>query len=150
VAKPAPLPGTTTTAELKEWFPFFFSFPVLTNKIDVSCQNADACNGDTTEAILRSGWPKSAESSLRLHIETSNFGTEYAFVFETMKKSVHKRAWWLEEGTEVCPACGQTYAFQTEWRCDFCDGVVCYTCAAWTQTEICCPSCRTSNLEVES
>ena len=70
------------------------------------------------------------------------FGTEYASSLEAVRKIKHKRVWWLEEGAEVCPACGQTYAFQTEYRCAGCDGVVCVMCATQTtEIEIFCPPC---------
>src|SRR5207237_8678800 len=65
------------------------------------------------------------------------FGTEYASGLDTVRNTKHKRGWWLEEDVEVCPACGQTYAFQTEFRCIGCDGVVCAMCATeTTETEI--------------
>src|SRR5205807_5972143 len=78
------------------------------------------------------------------------FGTECASSLENVRKTKHKRAWWLEEDAEVCPACVQTYAFQTEYRCTGCDGVVCAMCATQTtEIEIFCPPCAGSPVESE-
>src|SRR5437016_9054351 len=69
-------------------------------------------------------------------------------VLDRVRKTKHNRAWWLEEGAEVCPACGQTYVFQTEDRCEGCDGVVCAMCATQTtEIEIFCPPCSASAVE---
>ena len=50
--------------------------------------------------------------------------------------------WWLEHGTEICPACSQSYAYQTEIRCFDCDGPMCPVCVQVTTTlEVSCPTC---------
>jgi len=50
--------------------------------------------------------------------------------------------WWLEEGTEICPACSQTYVIQTEYRCAACDGPLCGLCVEDTfEIEIFCRDC---------
>src|SRR5437588_10262963 len=80
-----------------------------------------------------------------LSMASQKFGTEYASSLDRVRKTKHNRAWWLEEGAEVCPACGQTYVFQTEYRCEGCDGVVCAICAIrTTEIEIFCPPCSAS------
>ena len=38
-------------------------------------------------------------------------------------------AWWLGEGEEVCPHCGQRYAYEVEIRCTQCDSPACPHCA---------------------
>jgi hypothetical protein len=37
-------------------------------------------------------------------------------------------AWWLHEGTEECPQCGQLYAYELEFRCPDCDTPSCPHC----------------------
>lgn len=38
------------------------------------------------------------------------------------------KAWWLEDGTEICPICNQLYLYETEYRCVDCDGPSCENC----------------------
>jgi len=58
------------------------------------------------------------------------------------KKSRGILPWWLDEGTEVCSACKQTYAFHTEVRCVDCDGPMCPFCVQVTVAmEVSCPTC---------
>lgn len=37
-------------------------------------------------------------------------------------------AWWLDEGDEECPHCGQLYIYERELRCTDCDSPVCPHC----------------------
>ena len=57
-----------------------------------------------------------------------------------MQNIQRNRPWWLEDGSEICPACSQAYAYQTEFRCCACDGVVCAMCIT-IEVEIFCPGC---------
>lgn len=62
-----------------------------------------------------------------------------------MRKSKLNRPWWLEDGTDICPACNQAYAYQTEYRCVACDGPVCAMCVETTiEIEIFCSGCVSS------
>ena len=64
-------------------------------------------------------------------------------IFTVMAKLRELTPWWLDEGTEICSPCGQTYAYQTEFRCAFCDGPLCPMCVELTvATEFACPGCR--------
>jgi hypothetical protein len=58
-----------------------------------------------------------------------------------MAKRRQVTPWWLEEGTEICSPCGQAYAYQTEFRCAFCDGPICPFCVETMSVEIACPEC---------
>ena len=59
-----------------------------------------------------------------------------------MAKRKQNAPWWLDEGTEVCPACSHTYAIQTEYRCVECDGPLCGMCVEITfESEITCRDC---------
>jgi hypothetical protein len=59
-----------------------------------------------------------------------------------MAKLRRVQAWWLEEGTEICPACNQLYLYETEYRCVDCDGPMCSQCVPVKQTlTIVCPTC---------
>jgi len=50
--------------------------------------------------------------------------------------------WWLSDATEMCPACGQAYAYHTEIRCVDCDGPLCPICVQVTTTlELSCADC---------
>jgi hypothetical protein len=63
-----------------------------------------------------------------------------------VRKSNRNRPWWLEGGMEICPACSQSYAYQTEYRCSACDGTVCAMCVEQTiEIEIFCPTCVVPN-----
>ena len=37
-------------------------------------------------------------------------------------------AWWLSDGDEECPHCGQLYIYELEFRCPDCDGPCCAHC----------------------
>ena len=59
-----------------------------------------------------------------------------------MRKTKQNAPWWLEEGTEICPACSHTYVIQTEYRCVACDGAICAMCVETvTTTEVLCVGC---------
>lgn len=59
-----------------------------------------------------------------------------------VRKSKQNAPWWLEPGTEVCPACNHTYAIQTEYRCVACDVVICAICVdGKIAAEISCVTC---------
>ena|SRR5204863_5751132 len=63
-------------------------------------------------------------------------------LFESVCKSKQNSPWWLDEGTEVCPACSHAYVIQTEYRCVACDGPMCGLCVETIiETEILCCSC---------
>ena len=65
-----------------------------------------------------------------------------------MGKRKQNTPWWLEQGTEICPACSQAYVFQTEYRCVACDGQVCSDCVHLTTLlEVFCPDCAEPVLE---
>lgn len=52
------------------------------------------------------------------------------------------QAWWLEAGTEVCPACHHLYLFETEYRCADCDGPICSDCVLErVSLTVVCPAC---------
>lgn len=36
--------------------------------------------------------------------------------------------WWLQQGDEECPHCGQPYIYELEFRCSDCDGPCCAHC----------------------
>ena len=58
-----------------------------------------------------------------------------------MPENRRESRWWLEVGTEVCPACNHTYAYQTEHYCVDCDGPVCAVCIEIIEREPVCSSC---------
>jgi hypothetical protein len=59
-------------------------------------------------------------------------------------------AWWLADGTETCPACSQSYAYQTEIRCIDCDEAICPICVQVTTTlEFSCPDCVPSETKTK-
>ena len=39
-----------------------------------------------------------------------------------MARAKRNPPWWLDEGSETCPACSHAYVIQTEYRCVACDG----------------------------
>src|SRR5215813_7512870 len=47
-----------------------------------------------------------------------------------MPKSRDSAPWWLSPGTETCPVCHQLYLYETEYRCEECDGPMCEHCFA--------------------
>jgi len=64
--------------------------------------------------------------------------------------SKRNQPWWLEAGTEHCPACSHTYVIQTEYRCIACDGPVCQMCIECTlSAEVFCPGCMPAVRESE-
>ena len=68
--------------------------------------------------------------------------------WKAVRNSKQNAPWWLDEGTETCPACSHAYVIQTEYRCVECDGPLCGMCVESTiETEIFCPGCVTSESE---
>jgi len=60
------------------------------------------------------------------------------------------QSWWLEAGSEICPACSHTYVIQTEYRCIACDGPICEMCVERTiAADVFCPGCITPVMESE-
>lgn len=59
-----------------------------------------------------------------------------------MARAYKNSRWWLEGGTEVCPECGQTYAYETAYRCVSCDVSFCSICIEDNRSEIVCVTCR--------
>jgi hypothetical protein len=56
--------------------------------------------------------------------------------------------WWLADASEVCPACHQTYAYQTQSYCVVCDEAVCSVCVESTiSIEWACQACIESQGE---
>lgn len=50
--------------------------------------------------------------------------------------------WWLNDGDEDCPHCGQPYIYEVEFRCPACDGPGCPHCTQLhTEGHQVCPSC---------
>jgi hypothetical protein len=39
-------------------------------------------------------------------------------------------AWWLGDGDEECPHCGELYIYELEFRCSECDAAGCKRCVA--------------------
>ena len=44
------------------------------------------------------------------------------------KNSSKAIPWWLSAGEELCPHCGQLYAYEIEFRCPDCDSSSCPNC----------------------
>jgi hypothetical protein len=62
-----------------------------------------------------------------------------------VRKTKQNAPWWLEAGTEICPACGHPYVIQTEYRCAACDGAICALCIVNSiENEIVCLGCARS------
>ena len=61
------------------------------------------------------------------------------------RKSKAKAAatpWWLHDGDEDCPHCGQPYIYEVEFRCPACDGPSCPHCKQLhAEGHHVCPSC---------
>lgn len=75
-------------------------------------------------------------------VHSFNCGTETALTFFNMPKTRREPPWWLEVGTEVCPACNHLYLYETEYRCFDCDGPLCPMCVVeTTAVDISCPTC---------
>jgi hypothetical protein len=55
-----------------------------------------------------------------------------------MAKRQISRPWWLESGSEICSVCSHVYLFETEYRCNDCDGPVCSGCIETTRM-VCLP-----------
>jgi len=53
-----------------------------------------------------------------------------------MPKSRHLTPWWLSPGTEICPVCHQLYLYETEYRCEDCDGPMCENCVAVSELSV--------------
>lgn len=53
-------------------------------------------------------------------------------------------AWWLEEGSEECPFCLQSYHYEVEVRCVDCDRPMCPQCTVRVRVrhEVHCPDCE--------
>jgi hypothetical protein len=67
-----------------------------------------------------------------------------------MGNTKRNQPWWLEAGTEICPACSHTYVIQTEYRCAACDGPLCEMCVERTiAIEVFCSGCVTPAAESE-
>lgn len=50
--------------------------------------------------------------------------------------------WWLADGDEECPHCGQLYYIELEFRCPDCDRAVCPHCKKkHAQGHYLCPEC---------
>lgn len=50
--------------------------------------------------------------------------------------------WWLEEGTESCPFCGNRFHFEALVYCRDCDRPICPACLVEGH-RVRCPECRT-------
>jgi hypothetical protein len=50
--------------------------------------------------------------------------------------------WWLADGEEECPHCGQLYFLEVEVRCTHCDGPTCPHCRVrHREGHLICPGC---------
>lgn len=59
--------------------------------------------------------------------------------------------WYLMEGDEECPHCGQWYTFELEFRCPDCDSPGCPHCKhPHADRRFVCPGCVVVITEVES
>ena len=57
-------------------------------------------------------------------------------------------SWWLIEGDEECPHCGQLYLYELEFRCPECDTAVCLHCRTpHPDGHPVCPSCLVETME---
>jgi len=67
---------------------------------------------------------------------------EMPLIQSAVRKTKQNAPWWLDEGTEICPACSHTYVIQTEYRCAECDSVICAMCIVnSSEMEIVCLGC---------
>jgi len=64
-----------------------------------------------------------------------------------MAKAKRNPRWWLEGGTEICPACSHAYVYETQSRCAACDGAVCMECVQTVSLETFCPDCVEPSVE---
>jgi hypothetical protein len=56
--------------------------------------------------------------------------------------TVGMTSWWLSDGDEECPHCGQLYVYEIEFRCTHCDGPGCPHCrVVHSEGHIVCPEC---------
>ena len=57
--------------------------------------------------------------------------------------------YWLNDGTELCPACTHLHVYETVLRCTGCDRAVCPHCAVvhTVQRITWCPECRAEEQE---
>lgn len=54
--------------------------------------------------------------------------------------------WWLSNGDEECPHCGQLYIYELEFRCPACDGPCCAHCKTeHAAGHHVCPECVTTD-----
>lgn len=98
--------------------------------------------------IVRTGNPEDLSTQFLLPINTS--GTRNAFLKIVAAKTKRNLPWWLESGSEICPACGHAYVYQTEYRCFACDGPLCPLCVEYTsEFEIFCPETECGPTHVE-
>lgn len=52
--------------------------------------------------------------------------------------------WWLGDGDEECPSCGELYIYELEFRCPDCDTPTCIHCRRrHTDGRLVCVSCVT-------
>jgi hypothetical protein len=59
-------------------------------------------------------------------------------------------AWWLSDGDEECPHCGQLYVYELEYRCPDCDSPVCLHCKKQHSAgHHVCPECLEPNASKE-
>jgi hypothetical protein len=66
----------------------------------------------------------------------------FNLMLKTTRKSQLELPWWLEDGTEICPACGQTYVYETGYRCAGCDMPICSICVEYeVAAELLCQIC---------
>jgi len=80
----------------------------------------------------------------------SSFGTENALMESVVAKTKANLPWWLESGSEICPACSHTYVYETEYRCVACDGPLCPICVEYTTAlEIYCPTTDCAHAQIE-
>jgi hypothetical protein len=51
-------------------------------------------------------------------------------------------AWWLSDGDQECPHCGQLYIYELEFRCPDCDSPACSHCRKkHAENRDVCPEC---------
>ena len=69
-------------------------------------------------------------------------------VFENVKARAAGKPWWLDEGTEICPACLQPYAHHAARRCAHCDTALCPACIeAEFEQDARCGNCAAGDCE---
>jgi hypothetical protein len=69
----------------------------------------------------------------------------------TSKRANKAMPWYLGEGDEECPHCGQWYSYELEFRCPDCDSPSCPHCKSkHAEDRFVCPGCVVVITEVES